>query len=670
MATVAVVAISHIQKKEPIMSSRFNSEIFEAQPFFFEEGEDNERDRPVRHGRTASRRPAARSKGQPDRRRQPARSRPRPRFQVRFPIFSLPYTTLPAPVETSNEPDHPQEPPIDPAPDDATTPQLEIGPGGERSRRSKKGNGGQRGNGSDYVRSVQSKLNRLLGLKLPLDGEMGVKTRAAIRSLQRKYGLPVDGIIRPQTERILAAAAHFRGPLRTEEEIDSEVDRGSYDYALWVQRSLNRLMGMGLVEDGIIGTHTRSAIRSFQQRYGLIVDGIVGPQTERALINAGAAPPPGHVGTYPKNPPQTGAPSGSLAWGAKVSNEFRTKVIDIARSLNCDPNHLMAAMAFETAESFSPSKRNPYSGATGLIQFTVTTAKRLGTTTDALALMTALQQLDYVKKYMQEYANRLNSIEDVYMAILWPKAIGQSNSMILMSRNSSDASNRLAYEQNAPLDASRDGTITKAEAAEPVRQRLAKGLQPGNVSSAPAQRKTLSGGAWVEQFRGSSSPDDLVSPFRENVKKFLAALAEAGASTRISATYRPVQRQYLMYWAAEIARSQNTGQKVPAYPGVEIEWWHGNVEASRRAAQEMVDRFGIGGNPVAYPERSLHDESKAIDMSISWNGNLRIKKADGQYVTITSSPKDGTNRDLVEVGKSYKVYHLSTDPPHWSINGG
>jgi putative peptidoglycan binding protein len=461
-------------------------------------------------------------------------------------------------------------------------------------------------------------------------------------------------------------------------EMESEVDRSSYDYAVWVQRSLNRILGLRLVEDGIIGTQTRSAIRSFQERYSLLVDGIVGQQTEGALINAGAAPPPGSVPSYLPAPPRAGASAGSLAWGAKVSSEFRTKVIDIAKALNFDPNHLMAAIAFETGETFSPSTKNAI-GATGLIQFIPPTAMKLGTTTDALARMTAVQQLDYVKKYLQDYANRLHSIEDLYMAILWPDAIGKPNSMVLMSRYSADKSNKLAYEQNAPLDANRDGQITKAEAADPVRRRLDKGLLPGNVSAVPAtgsptstpSKKVLSGSAWVSdsRFLGSASPDALAAPFRDNVKKFLAAMTEAGATYKISATYRPVQRQYLMYYAAQIARGDNTGQHVPSFSGVNIEWWHGSVDASRRAAQEMLDHFGIGGNPVAPPEYSLHDESNAIDMTISWSGSLRIRKADGQYVTITSTPRDGTNRDLVEVGKSYKVYHLASDKPHWSVNG-
>jgi Putative peptidoglycan binding domain len=67
-----------------------------------------------------------------------------------------------------------------------------------------------------------------------------------------------------------------------------EVNRTSRNYIRWVQSSLNRIMGLRLAEDGIIGSQTRSAIRSFQQQRGLTVDGIVGSHTERALIAAGA----------------------------------------------------------------------------------------------------------------------------------------------------------------------------------------------------------------------------------------------------------------------------------------------------------------------------------------------------------------------------------------------
>ena len=55
-----------------------------------------------------------------------------------------------------------------------------------------------------------------------------------------------------------------------------------------------------------------------------------------------------------------------IAWGKKVTAAFKRKAIEIAAELGVDPSFLMAAMAFESACTFSPSVENPYSGAAGL----------------------------------------------------------------------------------------------------------------------------------------------------------------------------------------------------------------------------------------------------------------------------------------------------------------
>lgn len=165
-----------------------------------------------------------------------------------------------------------------------------------------------------------------------------------------------------------------------------------------------------------------------------------------------------------------------LAWGARVSPEFRTRLRAIAAGFGCNPDHLMACMAFETGETFSPSIRNSASGATGLIQFMPSTARGLGTTTNDLAAMTAEQQLDYVERYFRGYANRLGTLEDVYMAILWPRAVGQPDSTVLFSQPSR------AYTMNRGLDSNSDGSVTKTEAASPARRKLTKGQLPENAA--------------------------------------------------------------------------------------------------------------------------------------------------------------------------------------------
>ena len=63
------------------------------------------------------------------------------------------------------------------------------------------------------------------------------------------------------------------------------VNRGSSQYIRWIQSSLNQILGISLVIDGIMGPQTRNAIRRFQNLAGLQVDGIVGPKTEAALVS-------------------------------------------------------------------------------------------------------------------------------------------------------------------------------------------------------------------------------------------------------------------------------------------------------------------------------------------------------------------------------------------------
>jgi hypothetical protein len=101
------------------------------------------------------------------------------------------------------------------------------------------------------------------------------------------------------------------------------------------------------------------------------------------------------------------------------------------------------------------------------------TATLLGTTTAALARITAEEQLDYVAKYFRPYKGRLKSIEDVYMAILWPAAIGKPSEHVLFKAPGK------TYAQNKGLDKDGDGRVTKREAAAAVSAKLAKGRRSG-----------------------------------------------------------------------------------------------------------------------------------------------------------------------------------------------
>jgi len=170
----------------------------------------------------------------------------------------------------------------------------------------------------------------------------------------------------------------------------------------------------------------------------------------------------------------------TLAWGKKVTGDFAHRTIEIAVELGIEPSWLMACMAFESGRTFSPSVTNGAgSGAVGLIQFMPSTALHLGTSTDELKRMTAVQQLEYVLKYFRPGKGRLHSLEDVYMTILWPNAVGKPLDYVLFDKE--DLGHPKRYIQNAGLDYNKDGRVTKAEAAGHVRKELELGLTEANA---------------------------------------------------------------------------------------------------------------------------------------------------------------------------------------------
>lgn len=181
-----------------------------------------------------------------------------------------------------------------------------------------------------------------------------------------------------------------------------------------------------------------------------------------------------------------------------------------------------------------------------------------------------------------------------------------------------------------------------------------------------------SGVAWITRFPTSQSIDDLAPEFRDKVNRFIAALKAAKAGVKISETYRSRERAYLMHYAYAIAREGLDPVTVPTMEGVNICWVQRDAKgrpdlaASKRAAQEMVKGYNIVFKPTL---DSDHIQGLAIDMTITWQGELRIRDAKGKLAIIKSEPRNGTNTELQKVGATYDVAKLANDPPHWSGDG-
>lgn len=132
----------------------------------------------------------------------------------------------------------------------------------------------------------------------------------------------------------------------------------------------------------------------------------------------------------------TGQEVGTLA-GTSVMNGAQQKynsknftkakadsVARVAKNIGVNPNDLAAVISFETGGTFDPSKRNPNSSATGLIQFMKgsggTKGQYYGMSRDKFGSLSFDEQMVYVEKYFKDRgfkSGKSQTTGDVYGAV-------------------------------------------------------------------------------------------------------------------------------------------------------------------------------------------------------------------------------------------------------------
>ena len=121
------------------------------------------------------------------------------------------------------------------------------------------------------VRALQRKVG------VAADGIFGPATERALKRWQRRHGLVADGIAGPQTRSAMGLGAgpvlkRGRSPAR---RAQTRSHGGSG------VRSLQRRIGVPA--DGVFGPATEAALKRWQAAHGLVADGIAGPQTREKL---------------------------------------------------------------------------------------------------------------------------------------------------------------------------------------------------------------------------------------------------------------------------------------------------------------------------------------------------------------------------------------------------
>lgn len=144
------------------------------------------------------------------------------------------------------------------------------------------------------VAGEEFEVERERGIRRPPTRPRGYSARPGFHSGLRATGSkrPLFPVSRPcspfkRLRRPFGGALLYEPYPVVSEPYPAEPDSSSgSERVRWLQDCLNQAAGMQLPVTGVMGTDTRSAVRSFQRQQGLRVSGIAGPDTEEALRSA------------------------------------------------------------------------------------------------------------------------------------------------------------------------------------------------------------------------------------------------------------------------------------------------------------------------------------------------------------------------------------------------
>jgi hypothetical protein len=196
------------------------------------------------------------------------------------------------------------------------------------------------------------------------------------------------------------------------------------------------------------------------------------------------------------------------------SQEFFQKLTSIAGDLGMNPRDLLLTMWMESGvDPANPA--GGASGARGLIQFMPDTLRSMKVPEHDIATFrskSGIEQLDYVKKFIQSMQNAHNdgkpfgSATKYYCCNFYPATmyrwkgenVQQNLNVIVVNKNANNENEKIAYKANQILDVDHDGIITVGDIA----RMLASKANDSGFQNLLDQLNTVAGpGTISERFR-------------------------------------------------------------------------------------------------------------------------------------------------------------------------
>lgn len=153
---------------------------------------------------------------------------------------------------------------------------------------------------------------------------------------------------------------------------------------------------------------------------------------------------------------------------------FLSEVKRVAKKYGIKEGDLLGLIASESG--FNPAA-GEIGGHVGLIQFSASSARSVGTTQAALKRMSRAEQMKYVDKYFENWNLKKGaSAGQLYATVFAPAyASGDPNKVLYSSPS-------IEYRSNVPLDSNKDGKITVAEIGGRIEQKKKEFGISDNVS--------------------------------------------------------------------------------------------------------------------------------------------------------------------------------------------
>jgi hypothetical protein len=195
-----------------------------------------------------------------------------------------------------------------------------------------------------------------------------------------------------------------------------------------------------------------------------------------------AAPMRGQDISYEREPGAAPARA-ALHEGITADDEFMDVFTEHAINAGIDPELVLPLINHESGGN--AQARNAQSGASGLIQFLDSTAKRYGfESAEEFGKLSAAEQAPYIVQYLVDSGVTAEHDQgDIYVAISAPAALNESDDFEVYKKGTD------AYRMNQTWDLDRDGVITRGELYRwGMGERGGKSKKPAASAAKPAAK--------------------------------------------------------------------------------------------------------------------------------------------------------------------------------------